>query len=493
MKKNLLGNKSFRNKVIAGVMIFTTGMCLLNGSKIVQGYSDSNIAKGWKLEDNNWYYYTSLTSVAKGWQDIDGNWYYMDDNGVVQNGWIEKDGVEYFLRGKDVNDIGYGSLVKGRCKIDDNWYFFNGSGELQTGEYENEGKTYYSDENGVMVFGKWIDTANGKRYVKDDGSYATEDTIINGTLEKFESSGNYIGKGELSEYLYVKHLTVGNADCTYIKLPNGETVLIDTGDTSESSKKTIIDFLKTQNLKEVDGVPTIDYIVISHAHSDHIGGLSEILKEFSAGKVYIPEVGKMKDWYSGLKADGQTILQSDIDMVKLDYDVYVEAENAVKTRNLEFTNTVRGKYIDSENILKFVESDKDYGSVGSQEHLGEYWGLNDNSAVVYLNYGDFQELFTGDIEWTAEAEIVKDDLLSGGEVDVLKVPHHGYQTSSTVGFDQYLNATIGIISRSESEIAENQVAVNNLEFTGTRIVEVSSSKNGGIEIWATKKSWSVNS
>lgn len=482
--------KNLSLKIAGIIMVLGIGVGLMSGNKIVQAYDNIfNKEVGWQLIDNSWYYYDTNKKLVTGWQQIDGEWYLMNDKGVLQSGWLIEDGKNYYLRHGSVDSIGFGSLVTGRCKIDNEWYYFDENGELQTGVFEIDGKEYYSNVEGKMITNQWVQIEDSWKYVKDDSSIATGDIIINDVLEKFDEQGNYIGSGEIGEYLYVNHLNVGNADCTFIKLPNGETVLIDTGDTSEKSTSTVIDFLKSQNLKEVNGVPTIDYIVLTHAHSDHIGGVTKILEEFSAGKVYIPEVGKMQDWHSNLVVDNEEIFQEDIDMLKFDYDVYIEVEEALKARKLEFTNTVNGEYIDSEKILKFVQSDKNYGGIGSQAHLAEYWGLNENSAVIYLNYGDFQELITGDIEWNAEADFVKNNLLDGAEVDVLRVPHHGHKTSSTVAFDKEVNATIGIISREKDEEGVDETAINNLEYVGTRILETN--QGNGIEIIATSENWLI--
>ena len=55
----------------------------------------------------------------------------------------------------------------------------------------------------------------------------------------------------MKDHLFIKYLNVGNADCAFIKLPSGETALIDTGDVKTSEK--VVDFLKEQDLKQEDG------------------------------------------------------------------------------------------------------------------------------------------------------------------------------------------------------------------------------------------------
>lgn len=446
-------------------------------------YLDKNHAAvtGWKKIGTQWYYFNEYGVKQTGWQLINYNWYHLDKNGVMEKGWIEDNGYKYYL-----NDSGV--MVSGKKYIDDNWYFFSNDGRLQTGFYIYGGVKYYSTKEGIMVTNQWVKTKSNSYYVKADSSVATGSIIIDGKLEVFDENGHHTDTKDVDDYLFVKYLNVGDADCQFIKLPNGETALIDTGDVS--TRKELVDFLNDQKLRKKNGKKYIDYIIITHAHSDHIGGLEAVLENFEVGKIYMPKNAVIDKWYSGLKVSDE-VSQADIDMLKYDYEVYRDAAKAVKAKNLKFINPVRGEYIDSDKILQFVESGKDFGPIGSQEHLGEYWGINDNSAVVYLNYGDFQCLFTGDMEWTSEKDFWVNDLLDGREVDLLKVPHHGHDTSSTVDFLNYVNPSVGIISRAEGSIEKN-TAYNNLVTNGVTIYETSQSKNGGISVYSTEDNWSMS-
>lgn len=445
-------------------------------------YLDKNSAAviGWNKIDGNWYYFNKSGVKQTGWQLIDYNWYCLDKDGIMKTGWVEKDGYKYYM-----NDSG--SMVSGKKYIDNNWYFFANDGRLQTSFYTFNGKDYYSNNQGIMVTNQWIKTKNNRYYAKADGSLAKGKIIIDGVLENFDKNGHYIGSEKMEDHIYVRYLSVGNADCAFIKLPNGETALIDTGDVTTREK--LVDFLNQQDLKEKNDKKFIDYIIVTHAHSDHIGGLEAVLDNFEVGKIYMPENAAMKNWYSGLKVS-DTVTQADIDMLKYDYQVYKDAAKAVKANDLKFINPTPGQYIDSENILQFVQSGKDFGGIGSQKHLEEYWGINENSAIVYLNYGDFQCLFTADMEWNSEKDFWVNDLLNGREVDLLKVPHHGHDTSSTGDFLSYVNASVGVISRAADSI-EHNTAYNNLLNSGVMLYETSQSKNGGIAVYSTEENWSM--
>lgn len=445
---------------------------------------DYSAYTGWKQFSDTWYYFDENGVMLKGWQYINYKWYYLGERSEMKTGWMEYEGNKFYLSDD-------GDMAVGKKYIDGKWYYFATDGTLKTGFYEVNGNTYYSDKDGVMVFNNWIETRKNKYYAKGDGTIAKGKIIIDGEINIFDTEGKYLNSESIGneKYLYIKYLNVGNADCSFIKLPSGETALIDTGDVS--SREKLVNFLNSQNLKEKDGQKYIDYVIITHGHSDHIGGLKAVLENFNVGKVYLPEVGQMKEWYKDIKED-KNAKQSDIDLIEYDYRVYVEAANAMKDKGLEFTNTVKGEYIDENKIMQFVQSDKDFGGVGSPDkNVAEYYGLNDNSAFVYVNYGDYQGLFTGDAEWTAEKDFWVNNLLDNRNVDVLKVPHHGLTTSSTGDFLRYVGASVGIIPRAAGSVVTDSESYKNLLNAGVVPYEVSEGDNNGVDIYSTEDNWSM--
>lgn len=438
---------------------------------------DYSAVVGWQKINGLWYCFNEKGEKQTGWQVSNYKWYHLNKDGVMDNGWIKVDRSQYYLED--------GVLCIGKKYIDNKWYFFGDDGSLKKGFYTYKGKEYFSDSSGVMAANRWIETKKNKYYVKADSSLAKGDIIIDGDLEKFDQDGRYQEEGYIKDYLYVNHLNVGNADCAFIKFPSGETALIDTGDVKTSDY--LVDFLNQQRLREKDGKPLIDYIIITHAHSDHIGGLAEVVKNFAVNKVYIPKDAKMKNWHSKLKVSDK-VTQEEIEMIQLDYDVYKEAVDAMKENGLKFTNVKSGEFVDKDKLLQFVESDKDIGKVKSKDYVKAYWGLNDNSAITYLNYGDYQSLFTGDMQWIAEKNFWTNNLLNNKAVDVLKVPHHGNDTSSTADFLNYIKAPIGIVS--SEEIHEN-VAYGNLLSSGVSLYNTGKTENNGVSIFATKDNWNL--
>lgn len=185
----------------------------------------------------------------------------------------------------------------------------------------------------------------------------------------------------------IHFIDVGQGDCSLV-VCDGKAMLIDGGESSESSK--VYAYLKSH------GVDHLDYMVATHAHSDHIGGLSGALNYASVGTAFCPVT---------------------------EYD------------SKTFSSLV--KYLGNQNASITVPSAGDTFALGSAhvQILGpqkNYDDPNDTSIVLKITYGETSFLFTGDAERTAEA-----DILDAGydlSATVLKVGHHGSDTSTSYPF-----------------------------------------------------------
>lgn len=203
--------------------------------------------------------------------------------------------------------------------------------------------------------------------------------------------------------LIVTMLDVGQADSFLIQQGN-HYALIDCG--TRSSGDDVSQYLSDQ------GITTLDYIIGTHPHDDHMGGMEDVVKSVSVGQVLIPEVPASlvtSNWYLSLRKE-----------------------------------------------LKNSKYDVVYPHVGEGYELGkatlwiigpiEYSGTNVNnySIVIKLSFGEQDIIFTGD----AEAEIEKQIIDSGAAVDaeVLKVGHHGSDTSNTEAWITAISPDYALIS-----------------------------------------------
>lgn len=217
------------------------------------------------------------------------------------------------------------------------------------------------------------------------------------------NSGGSSGDSSNNKTLEIHHLNVGQADSTLILTPNGKTILIDAG--TQTAGQKIVSYLKKA------GISTIDRLVITHAHADHVGGAVEVMKNFNVGQVLD----------SGIPHTSQTYLN---------YLTYID-ENDIRFNVPKVGNKIG---IDPVLDITVVNS----GQTGDS--------LNDSSISLLVKYDNFTYLATGDAEAAAERRMVNSFDLSA---DVLKAGHHGSSTSSNDFFLQSVKPSSVILSYGE--------------------------------------------
>lgn len=199
------------------------------------------------------------------------------------------------------------------------------------------------------------------------------------------------------EKLQIWFLDVGQADSILIQ--NGDAnMLIDAGN-NEDGKKLVSYF---QSL----GIESFQYVIGTHAHEDHIGGMDDIIDNFDIDTFYMPDA-------ITTTATFESVLDS------------LEAKNiAFQTPSID-------------SIFKLGNATIDVLYVGTDDS-----DLNNTSIVLKLTYGNTSILFMGDAEKEVETIIEKKDI----SADVLKVGHHGSNTSSSKTFLEKVNPSYAIIS-----------------------------------------------
>jgi len=206
----------------------------------------------------------------------------------------------------------------------------------------------------------------------------------------------------IDDKLEVTFLDVGQGDSAVIRLgESNEVILIDTGEADFAGRVT--SYLDRHDIR------TINYLVATHPHSDHIGSMSQIVDKYDVEKIYMPRaVNNTKSYEKFLMS--------------------------IKNKGLKAKEARAGVVLtDGEVSAQFV------GPVGSG-----YEELNDYSAVLKISCKDVSFLFTGDAEKLSENE-----MLHNGEqlqADVLKVGHHGSNTSSGMEFLHQVMPDYAIIS-----------------------------------------------
>ncbi|MBR3134186.1 MAG: DNA internalization-related competence protein ComEC/Rec2 [Clostridia bacterium] len=216
-----------------------------------------------------------------------------------------------------------------------------------------------------------------------------------------------------TDRIKISFLDVGQGDCTVIQHKN-KIVLIDGGGSSNSEyeigKNIVIPSLLDKKIKK------INYIIVSHFDTDHVGGLLEVMEELRVDNVIISKQVQENE----------------------NYKRFIEIVNR---KNIEIIIVEKGNKVQIDEKLFF-----EILWPNSLEILDDNV-LNNNSIVCKLNYNDFSMLFTGDIEELAEKSIIetyKKDL-KRIEATVLKVAHHGSKTSSSEEFLKAVKPKITLI------------------------------------------------
>lgn len=218
-------------------------------------------------------------------------------------------------------------------------------------------------------------------------------------------------KGELQ----ITMLDVGQGDGIYIKTPQGRHFFIDGGSSDVSNVGTY----RIEPYLESQGVAELDYVFVSHGDSDHISGIEEMLanQEF------------------GIRI--HTIVLSNENVI--DEAQYALAELASINKTKVVVMEAGDKIIEeisSDKQMKvtcIAPADAFEGEIG-----------NASSMVLDLQYGEFDMLFTGDLEKEGETAVTESGELR--DYDVLKVGHHGSKNATSEEFLEQVKPEIALIS-----------------------------------------------
>lgn len=205
--------------------------------------------------------------------------------------------------------------------------------------------------------------------------------------------------------LSVHFIDVGQGDSTLI-ISGDRTVLIDAGD-SEGGQA-VRSYLVSQK------VDHLDYIIATHPHSDHTGGIETVLESFETGTLLIPvfsENGKSED----------------------DLYAWHELNRTAEAAGIAMTEAVPGMTL---NL--------GISSLSVLAPSGDYDEINNYSVVTELVHGDNSFLITGDAETESEADMLKSGVLE--DIDVLKAGHHGSSTSTGSEFLEIVKPEYAVIS-----------------------------------------------
>lgn len=256
------------------------------------------------------------------------------------------------------------------------------------------------------------------------GILGTNEEVIN-TISNVDKQTNSQNEQQIEfvaqEDLLIDFIDVGQADSILVRNQD-KIMLIDAG-TNEAGEM-VVKYL--QNL----GITKIDYLVGTHPHEDHIGGLDNVINNFDIGQIYMPKI--------------ETTTKTFEDVLE-----------AIENKNLTVTAPNKGDKIElGQAVGEFMTEpilDKD--------------NLNVSSLVLRLEFGNTSYLFMGDAEEENEETII------WPKTDVLKVGHHGSSTSSSKSFLEQVQPKYAIImaGKDNSYGLPTQETIDKLHNIGSEI------------------------
>ena len=248
---------------------------------------------------------------------------------------------------------------------------------------------------------------------------------------------------EIKGEIILTMIDVGQAD-GFLLEQNGEIALIDCG--TRSTGKKVVEYLQSK------GITKIDYVFGTHPHDDHMGGMYDVITNFDIGMIVIPEVksGEVtSNWYIKL-------------MTEIKEGEY----------NLEYAKEGETYYLGDATI-------KIIGPISEPQG-----NLNNYSTVLKVSFGEMDIIMTGDAETEVEEEILaqyQEEL----DAEILKVGHHGSDTSTSDEFLEAISPEYALISTKVGNKYKHPIESTMQKLENANIVVYRTDENGTVEVTIT--------
>ena len=242
-------------------------------------------------------------------------------------------------------------------------------------------------------------------------------------------------------------LDVGQGESLHIRYPNGMDALIDTGGlvySPEESNQFVGERLVSRYLWQ-EKSQKLNYVLLTHPHSDHIQGYDFIQQAFPVGRLFFHD--------------------------------FPHRQDGPRRRQLQ-----EGDSFSIAGVEHLVLHPPGQGS------MGNHWDTNDSSLVVQLQYKDFKMLFTGDIEQAAEQYLAS----KLGPVTVLKAAHHGARTSNSQQLLERTQPRLAIISAGRKSLFGHPSSETLRRFREAGIPVMATPQWGTLRIETDGFQWQVS-
>ncbi|MEG2274073.1 MAG: MBL fold metallo-hydrolase [Clostridia bacterium] len=312
----------------------------------------------------------------------------------------------------------------------------------------------------------------------DKNTVQTEGTLPSGAMQ--------FADGDLS----VHYIDIGQGDCVYIMFPDKRDMLIDCGKTSSDFpyQKTL-DYL---NLYVTDG--ELDFLMLTHTDQDHVGYLDDVLRDYDVNTIFMPNVkaeptnAELSAQIAALPAEKLDIFTDKDTISTATYanffiaaltepncEVFVNMDKDANTNNVK----ISGQNFD----FTFYCPTADYLK---NSDLSNAKKINAVSPIGILEYNGFRLVFTGDSNEINEPMFV--DRVGFLNCDVLKVGHHGSDSSSTESFLDAIDCEYAVFccnAKGNSNRHPRQVVIDRLLSRNAEILRTDN--NGTIVLVVNQK------
>lgn len=255
----------------------------------------------------------------------------------------------------------------------------------------------------------------------------------------------------------VDFLALGQGDCTVIRTPDNRIAIVDGGPsprfTSANWPSRLVQFLQSEGVKQ------IDFLLLTHPQSDHIGALEDVVRHFPVSCVL----------------EGIHEAQS---------DVYQKFQAVLSQHRVPRKFIQRGVRIDLGSETTFWVLNPE------QTEAGDNTEINEQSVVVLMQYLDRKILLTSDITEAVERDLCLN--YDHWNADVLKVPHHGSRYSSSAPFLEEVHPQFAIIQVGRNPYGHpSDEAINRLLDIGAHVLRTDDDGTVRLRLWRDRMSLST--